>query len=115
MAGFYGGYMGNAGAMADTNTLAASPSFEIPGAGATGGLPGRSIDQLRRLQQSIPGGNIQIQEELMRRGLTPGGGPLPFPLAMNPTGGTQMGNAGFFTGPQYGQQMPTGFQTKTLS
>jgi hypothetical protein len=115
MAGFYGGYMGNAGAMADTNTLAASPSFEIPGAGATGGLPGRSIDQLRRLQQSIPGGNIQIQEELMRRGLTPGGGPLPFPLAMNPTGGTQMGNAGFFAGPQYGQQMPTGFQTKTLS
>ena len=115
MAGFYGGYMGNAGAMADTNTLAASPSFEIPGAGATGGLPGRSIDQLRRLQQSIPGGNIQIQEELMRRGLTPGGGPLPFPLAINPTGGTQMGNAGFFAGPQYGQQMPTGFQNKTVS
>ena len=114
MAGFYGGYMGNAGAMENTNTLAASPSFEIPGAGASGGLSGRSIDQLRRLQQSIPGGNIQIQEELMRRGFTPGGGPQ-LPLAMNPTGSTQMGNAGFFAGPQYGQQMPAGFQNKMVS
>ena len=89
MAGFYGGYMGNAGALENANNLAASPSFEIPGAGSPGGLSGRSIDQLRRLQESIPGGNIQ-------------------------TGGTQMGNAGFFTGPQYGQ-MPAGFQNKTIS
>lgn len=84
MSGFYGGYMGNAGAMENTNTLAASPSFKIPRAGASGGLSGRSIDQL-------------------------------LPLAINPTGGTQMGNAGFFAGPQYGQQMPAGFQNKMVS
>jgi len=115
MAGFYGGYMGNPLGVENANTLAASPSFEIPGAGSPGGLSGRSIDQLRRLQESIPGGNIQIQKELMRRGLTPGGGPQPFPFAVNPTSGPPMGNVGFFAGPQYGQQMPAGFQTKTVS
>jgi hypothetical protein len=39
---------------------------------------------------------------------------VPLPLA-SVNSGTPMGNAGFFAGPQYEQQMPTGFQNKTVS
>ena len=101
------------------NLFAGGPSFDVPrGPGALGG---RSEEQLRRLQQSMPE-NQQLLEEMKRRGITPGGGPqLPLagipgssnlPGAIGNMGG--LANAGMFYGPQYGQ-LPQGFAGKTLS
>ena len=40
----------------------------------------------------------------------------PNPLmARDPSFQVHMGNAGFFAGPQYAQQMPAGFQNKMVS
>lgn len=101
------------------NLFAGGPSFDIPrGPGALGG---RSEEQIRRLQQSMPE-NQQLLEEMKRRGITPGGGPqLPLagipgssnlPGAIGNMGG--LANAGLFYGPQYGQALQ-GFAGKTLS
>lgn len=89
--------------------VAGAPSFDItrnPGA-----LGGRSGEQLKRLYEGGTQQNQQLNEELRRRGIMPGSGPQ-LPLAQGPV---PMGNAGFFAGPQYGQQVPAGFQNKFVS
>lgn len=113
--GGYGfpGMPGNTGAF-----IAGSPSFEIRrGPGALGG---RSEEQIRRLQQSIPE-NQQLLEEMRRRGITPGGGPQLPPLAYGSSNlpgavGNMAGlmNDQFYGGPQMGQ-VPPGFQAKYVS
>jgi len=105
--GVQGGFIGNAGGL-----VAGSPSFEInKGRGALGG---RSGEQLKRLYEGGTQQNQQLNEELMRRGIMPGAGPQ-LPLAMGMQGMNPMGNAGFYMGPQLGQQLPTGFQNKYIS
>jgi hypothetical protein len=138
--GFYGGYMGNAGAIDDLvyrgeprqmmpmpyygggmnmqqlagfygpgqmstdvikanipmGQLAGTPSFDInrrPGA-----LGERSGEQLKRIYEGGTQDNRKLNEELMRRGIMPGGPSLP--MAM----GSQMGM----------QSMPAGFQNKMV-
>ena len=109
---FYGsenvpGAPGNVGSI-----LAGNPSFDINrGKGALGG---RSGEQLKRLYEGGTQQNQQLNEELMRRGIMPGSGPQ-LPLAMGMQGMVPMGNAGFFMGPQMGQQLPAGFQNKYVS
>ena len=85
-----------------------------------GALGGRSEEQIRRLQQSLPE-NQQLLEEFQRRGITPGGGPK-LPLAgtsnlnsavANMTPGAPGNFAGFYGGPQIGQA-PVGFAAKTV-
>jgi hypothetical protein len=85
-----------------------------------GALGGRSEEQIRRLQQSLPE-NKQLLEEFERRGITPGGGPK-LPLAgtsnlnsavANMTPGAPGNFAGFYGGPQIGQA-PAGFAAKTV-
>jgi hypothetical protein len=72
---YYGGESNVPGAPG--NLFAGGPSFNIPrGPGALGG---RSEEQIRRLQQSMPE-NRQLLDEMQRRGITPGGGPQ-LPLA----------------------------------
>ena len=106
---FYGGESNVPGAPG--NLFAGGPSFDIRrGPGALGG---RSEEQIRRLQQSLPE-NRQLLEEMQRRGITPGGGPqLPMaygssnlPGAVGNMGG--LANAQFFEGPQLGQAAPQG-------
>jgi hypothetical protein len=105
-----GGFVGNAGALG--GMVAGGPSFDINrGAGALGG---RSGEQLKRLYEGGTRQNQQLNEELKRRGIMPGSGPQ-LPLTFNPSGTSPMGNAGFFMGPQYGQQIPMGFQNKYVS
>jgi hypothetical protein len=111
--GNYGSSVGNqAGMESGFGMIAGAPSFDInKGAGALGG---RSGEQLKRLYEGGTQQNQQLNEELRRRGIMPGAGPQ-LPLAL---GGTPpMGNAGFFQGPQYGQQagIPGGFQNKFVS
>lgn len=84
-----GGAAGNLAAMA--------PSFQIPGARSRWNMP------------ILPG----EQGEDVPRTLIPRQGPEPFPLPQGRPGLPQamggmapMGNAGFFYGPQYGQQQP---------
>ena len=85
-----------------------------------GALGGRSEEQIRRLQQSLPE-NKQLLEEFERRGITPGGGPkLPLAGTSNLSGaianllpGAPGNNVGFYGGPQMGQA-PAGFQAKTV-
>jgi len=106
------------------NLFAGSPSFDVPrGPGALGG---RSEEQIRRLQQSMPE-NRQLLEEMQRRGITPGGVPrLPLagvpgssnlPGAIGNMGG--IANATFYAGPQFNQpgnvSIPAGFQNKYVS
>ena len=103
---YYGGESNVPGAPG--NLLAGGPSFDIPrGPGALGG---RSEEQIRRLQQSMPE-NRQLLEEMQRRGITPGGGPQ-LPLAGIPGSSNLPGavgnmagvaNATFFEGPQLNQ------------
>ncbi len=115
MAGFYGGYMGNAGSL--QNLLAGNPSFDInrtPGA-----LGGRSGEQLKRLYEGGTQQNQQLNEELKRRGIMPGGPQLPLALQNNMQGaafGNMAGvlNSQFYGGPQLGQ-VPAGFQNKIVS
>jgi hypothetical protein len=98
--------------------IAGNPSFDIQQ--GPGPLGGRSEEQIRRLQQSIPE-NQQLLEEFQRRGITPGGGPkLLLAGTSNLSGaianllpGAPGNNAGFYGGPQMGQA-PAGFQSKTV-
>jgi hypothetical protein len=104
--GVQGGYLGNAGGL-----VAGNPSFDInKGRGALGG---RSGEQLKRLYKEGTQQNQQLNDELMRRGIMPGAGPQ-LPLAMGSQGMNPMGNAGFYMGPQLGQQLPAGFQNKYI-
>lgn len=129
--GFYGGYMGNAGAMDDLvyrgqpnqmmpmpyygggmgieqlagfagpaqlstdvikanipmGQMAGSPSFDInrrPGA-----MGGRSGEQLKRIYEGGTKGNEQLNEELRRRGIMPGGPQLPMAMGMGVPAGFQ--------------------------
>jgi hypothetical protein len=127
MAGFYGGYMGNAGAMTPggfTNQafglpqpgamVAGNPSFDInpnrqpmqPGMGPQAPnmyMPTQILDpktRQQRMEQSVPTTAVRMA------GLMPG---------MTPMGNAAgIANAEFFRGPQYGQ-MPVGFAGKTVS
>jgi hypothetical protein len=124
MAGFYGGYLGNEGAMNPGSAapqafglpqpgsmVAGTPSFNInQSAGPLGQRPG---EQLKRLYEGGTQQNQQLNNELRRRGIMPGSGPQ-LPLAQSAPGTMPMGNAGFFMGPQYAQ-MPAGFTNKTVS
>lgn len=76
--------------------LAGTPSFDINrGKGALGG---RSGEQLKRIYEGGTKDNEQLNQELMRRGIMPGGPKLPMAM-MN-----QMG----------GQGVPGGFQNKMV-
>jgi hypothetical protein len=127
MAGFYGGYMGNAGVMTPggfTNQafglpqpgamVAGSPSFDInpnrqpmqPGMGPQAPnmyMPTQILDprtRQQRMEQSVPTTAVRMA------GLMPG---------MTPMGNAAgVANAGFYRGPQYGQ-MPVGFSGKSIS
>lgn len=99
------------------NLMAGSPSFDINR--VPGSLGGRSGEQLRRIYEGGTQENEQLNEELRRRGIMPGGPKLPMaygssnlPGAIGNMGGLQ--NAQFFAGPQLGQ-MPAGFQGKYVS
>lgn len=117
---YYGGESNVPGAPG--NLFAGGPSFEIPrGPGALGG---RSEEQIRRLQQSMPE-NRQLLDEMKRRGITPGGGPQ-LPLAFGSSNlpgavGNMAGiaNSTFYAGPQFNQpgnvSLPAGFQNKMVS
>jgi hypothetical protein len=117
---YYGGESNVPGAPG--NLFAGGPSFDIPrGPGALGG---RSEEQIRRLQQSMPE-NRQLLDEMQRRGITPGGGPQ-LPLAFGSSNlpaavGNMAGiaNSTFYAGPQFNQpgnvSLPAGFQNKMVS
>lgn len=117
---YYGGESNVPGAPG--NLFAGGPSFDIPrGPGALGG---RSEEQIRRLQQSMPE-NRQLLDEMKRRGITPGGGPQ-LPLAFGSSNlpgavGNMAGiaNSTFYAGPQFNQpgnvSLPAGFQNKMVS
>lgn len=107
---YYGGEDNVPGAAG--NLLAGGQSFDINR--RPGSLGGRAGEQLKRLYEGGTKENQQLNEELMKRGIMPGSGPQ-LPLAMGMQGMPPMGNAGFYMGPQYGQQMPTGFHGKTIS
>ena len=93
--------------------IAGNPSFDINR--APGALGGRSGEQLKRLYEGGTQQNQQLNEELLRRGIMPGSGPQ-LPLAFGAGQGlTPMGNAGFFYGPQLGQDIPPGYQNKYVS
>lgn len=83
--------------------IAGNPSFDInrtPGA-----LGGRSGEQLKRLYEGGTQQNQQLNDELKRRGIMPGGPQLPLAFQSN-IQGTPMGNmaglanAQFYMGPQ---------------
>jgi hypothetical protein len=107
---FYGTYLGNAGAVGPANPLVAGnpfgPQFVVPQRGIRGMSPGDLEDAIKW----DPKSEKQLRD--LNRGIKPGG--IQLPLA-SVNSGTPMGNAGFFAGPQYGQQMPTGFKNKTVS
>jgi hypothetical protein len=121
MAGFYGGYMGNAGAT--TPPGAAPQGFGIPQPGSMvagnpfgpqfvipqRGIRGMTPTQIEDLKQWDPRSAQDIDN--IYRGVKPGGVQLPM-ASIN--GQVPMGNAGFFAGPQYGQ-MPVGYANKTVS
>jgi len=89
--------------------MAGNPSFDINrGAGSLGG---RSGEQLKRLYEGGTQQNQQLNEELRRRGIMPGGPQLPLAFGMG--GVPPMGNAGAMNMPM--TQMPMGFQNKTVS
>jgi hypothetical protein len=78
--------------------MAGSPSFDInqrPGA-----MGGRSGEQLKRIYEGGTKGNEQLNEELRRRGIMPGGPRLPMAMGM---------------GAGMGMGVPAGFQNKIVS
>lgn len=88
--------------------LLAGLSFDINK--SPGALGNRSGEQLQRLYKGGTQQNEQLNEELKKKGLMPGTGPQ-LPLA-SAGGIPPMGNASFFYGSQYGQdvqQLPIGF------
>ena len=110
MSGFYGGYMGNIGGLPNANPLVAGnpfgPQFVVPQRGIRGMSPAELEDAIKW----DPKSEQQLRD--LNRGIRPGGIQLPL-ASMN--GGTPMGNAGFFGGPQLGQTVPPGFQNKMVS
>jgi hypothetical protein len=128
MAGFYGGYMGNAGAMTPgglTNQVIGLPQPGAMVAGSPGYMLDRDIIEQRMDRndmrqrglenfrfRGVPGAPTPVQ--------SPPRGPQLFPLAQSAPGTVPMGNAAgianaeFYRGPQYGQ-MPVGFTGKTVS
>jgi hypothetical protein len=128
MAGFYGGYMGNAGAMTPGGLT--NQAFGLPQPGAmVAGSPGYMLDR-DIIEQRMDNNDMRQRGlENFRIKKDPGApapvqniprGPQLFPLAQNFPGIAPMGNAagianaGFYRGSQYGQ-MPTGFAGKTVS
>jgi hypothetical protein len=111
----YGGMSSVPGAPG--NLMAGSPSFDInrtPGA-----LGGRSGDQLKRLYEGGTQQNQQLNDELKRRGIMPGGPRLPLAFQSNMQGAPMgnmagLANAQFYMGPQLGQA-PANFDTKYVS
>ena len=86
--------------------MARDPSFQIP----QRGIRGMSPAELEEAVKWDPKSEQQLRD--LNRGIKPGGIQLPL-ASLNST--VPMGNAGFFAGPQYGQQMPAGFQNKMVS
>jgi len=82
-----------------------------------GGAPGQTfnpkyLENLKQQGSPIPPG---LREQLYP-GTQPPMSPQAYGNGMGVYGSsTPMGNAGFFLGPQLGQQLPVGFQNKTLS
>ena len=103
------GAPGNTGYQAQANPnplIARDPSFQIPQRGIRGMSPAELEDAMKWDPKSAQ----EIRD--INRGVKPGGITLPL-ASLN--GMVPMGNAGFFAGPQYGQQMPAGFQNKMVS
>jgi len=114
MAGFYGGYMGNAGV---EQLMAGGQSFEINQ--TPGPLGRRKGEQLKRLYEGGTQQNQQLNDELKRRGIMPGGIRLPFAFQNNMQGASMgnmagLANAQFYMGPQLGQA-PANFDAKYVS
>ena len=72
--------------------MAGTPSFDINR--RSGSLGGRSGEQLKRIYEGGTQGNEQLNEEMRRRGIMPGGPQLPMAMGMG---------------------VPAGFQNKTVS
>jgi hypothetical protein len=103
MAGFYGTFMGNpAGLLAglDLPFGGGQQYKQIQQENRPGAPKPTGVSPTRVFPPTAPGreGAIDVQ---FRQALMPG----MFP----------MGNAGFFMGPQMGQQVPAGFQNKYVS
>ena len=103
MNGFYGGFMGNAGVAG--NLIAGNPAEFL--------IPGRAR---RTTQPKLPGEDPRAIESVYgspNRIPVPVPGQNALPQAFIP-GMNPMGNAGFYLGPQIGQQLPAGY-TKYVS
>ena len=111
----YGGMTSVPGAPG--NLVAGNPSFDVNRSAGT--LGGRSGEQLKRLYEGGTQQNQQLNDELKRRGIMPGGPRLPLALQNN-IQGSSMGNmaglvnAQFYMGPQFGQ-VPANFDAKYVS
>jgi hypothetical protein len=104
MAGLYGTFMGNEAGI--QNTIAGNPAeFLIPGRARRTTQPKLPGEDPRAIE-SVYGSPNKIPVPV------PGQNALPqaFMPGMNP-----MGNAGFYLGPQIGQQLPPGFLNKYVS
>ena len=94
--------------------LAGNPSFDVRrGSGALGG---RSGEQLRRIYEGGTKENKQLNEELIKRGIMPGGPQLPLAQGFGSLPGAVgnmagIDNATFFRGPQIASADP--FPPKT--
>lgn len=82
--------------------VAATPSFDINR--RPGSLGGRSGEQLKRIYEGGTQQNEQLNEELRKRGIMPGGPQLPMAMGM--------GSIGNMAGMM---QVPAGFQNKIVS
>lgn len=108
---------GAPGSFAPGGLIAGNPSFDInrtPGA-----LGGRSGEQLKRLYEGGTQQNQQLNDELKRRGIMPGGPRLPLAFQSNMQGAPMgnmagLANAQFYMGPQLGQA-PANFDAKYVS
>jgi hypothetical protein len=111
--GFYGGMMGNIKGMEDIAGNPFGPQFTLP----LGGIRGMSQQDFEDLKNW----DSKSAEELnkIRKGIKPGGPQLPLVQNQNPYGSApQLGNAGFFYGPQAGQgsqELPIGFGGISIS
>jgi hypothetical protein len=104
---YYGGESNVPGAPG--NLMAGSPGYFLPEA-----------DIQRRMQerfyQTPAGQGLMERTDKLKQKIQEGNFRPQVPMASNPyQGGVPMGNAGFFAGPQYGQQVPPGFQNKIVS
>jgi hypothetical protein len=96
------------------NLMAGNPfgrQFEIPGRSSSN-FGNLTPSDIQRLMEENPSAADRIQQRYQKM---QGGVQLPMVQGL-PTGGTPMGNAGFYMGPQLGQMVPpAGFQNKTVS